>query len=311
MLTRVLRTAASTLRHTFYVDEDATAAGTVAVVITDANGATVTSGDATQAGTEYTFVLPAQAALANLTVSWAGSLGTEIDQVEIVGGFFFGIPAARGSDPDLADTAKFPYARLLAARVETEQECEYICDRAFVPRYGRATLNGSGTDQLVLGTHDIRAIRAIRVAPRFGQPFVPLTAPELAEVSVTVDSVLERHGVDWTEGRDNVIVEYEWGLDSPPEDLRRASLRRLRSLAPMRSRLPDRATSYTANDGTSYQLDLPGAFETGMPDVDAAYARYSMRSTGNGTAGSGRQVPASRLLNYDPQRTSLFHGGVR
>jgi hypothetical protein len=75
-----------------------------------------------------------------------------------------------------------------------------------------------------------------------------------------------------------------------------------------KSAIPDRASSYTV-DGGIYRLDMPGAFKTGLPEVDAVYARYSRRSTGTGP--TGRQIPASRPLNYDPQRWSLYHGGVR
>ncbi len=74
--------------------------------------------------------------------------------------------------------------------------------------------------------------------------------------------------------------------------------------------IPTTASSFTVADGGTYRLDLPGAWKTGLPQVDAVYARYSRRS-GAGTGTTGRQVPASRQLNYDPQFSSLFHGGRR
>ena len=70
--------------------------------------------------------------------------------------------------------------------------------------------------------------------------------------------------------------------------------------------LPDRTTSFTVADGGTYRLDMPGAFKTGIPSVDAAYARYSRRTTGSGA--TARQVPASRTLTYYPQAASMFHG---
>lgn len=318
-LTRVAKTAAATLEHTFYVGETGTDSSTspVTVAITDANGTAVTSGNATSAGQgRYTFPLPAQAQLQLLTVAWSGTIAgaavVETDLVEIVGGFFFTLAEGRSSDTTLADTTKYSTAQLTAARLEVEVECEEICDRAFVPRYKRVVLDGTGTSELVLGGHDIRTVRAVKVAPRVGETFVALSAAELAALTVTPDQVLIRtDNATWTEGRDNVIVELEHGLDRPAEDLVRAAKVRFRSrLNIHRTGIPDRAVSFTTGEGATYRLSLPDAYKTGLPDVDAVYARYSLRS-GAGTGQDGRDVPASRPLNFDPQHLSLFHGGVR
>jgi hypothetical protein len=323
-LTRVARTAAATLEHTFYVGETATdSTTTVTVAITDANGASVDSGNAVSAGaSRYTFALEGQAALQVLTVAWTGTISgatvVETDTVEIVGGFFFTLVEGRGSDSSLSDTSKYTTPQLTESRVEVEQECEEICDRAFVPRYGRLVLDGTGTSELMLTaqgdfrTADIRTIRAVRVAPRAGETFVPLSPAELAKLAITPDRVLKRvDGNIWTEERSNVIVEYEYGMDAPSRDLVRAAKIRFRSrLNIPRTNIPDRALSYTTAEGTSYRLSLPEAYRTGIPDVDAIYSRYSLRS-GTGTGEDGRNVPASRQLNFDPQHHSLFHGGVR
>lgn len=319
---RVLRTATSTLEHTFYVDETPTdSTTTVTVSIVDANGTSVTSGNATSAGVgtgKYTFTLPSQSLVNLLTVSWSATIATasvvEADMVEIVGGFFFTLAEGRASDSTLADPGKYPTARLIAKRLETEVECEEICDRSFVPRYRRAVLDGTGTSELMLvGDNDIRAIRAVKVAPQVGEAFVALTAGELAKLVVTPDRVLVRaDGLIWTEERANVVVEYEYGLDSPPEDLRRAAMTRFRSRLNLGySGVQERALSYTTGDGTTYRLSTPDAYSTGLPDVDAVYARWSLRSGVGGSGEDGREVPASRLLNFDPQNYSLFHGGVR
>lgn len=317
-LTRVAKTAAKTLSHTFYVDEVATdSTTTVTVSILDANGATVSSGNATHAGPgAYTFALPPQASLAQLTVSWSatitGAAVVETDPVEVVGGFFFGLAEARGSDASLADITQYPTAALAATRLETEQECERICERAFVPRYKRVLLDGTGTSELMVPDADIRTIRSVTMAPRAGQTFVPLTAAQLAALVVTSDRMLRR--VDdmwWTEGLANVLVEYEYGLDGPPKDLKEVALIRFRSLVNKHtSGVPDRAESFTSVDGGTYRLSMPGRFTTGIPDVDAVYARYALGSGGGAANGSAGQ-PASRQLQFDPQYLSMWHGGVR
>lgn len=326
MTVRVARTRAATLRHTFEVDETPTdSTTTVTVAVADANGTAVASGNAVSAGSgSYTFALPAQASLASLTTAWSATIGgaavVESDQVEVVGGFVFSLAEGRASDASLADTGKYATAELVAARVEVEVELERICQRAFVPRYRRAVLDGSGgTDLLLpdggdatiagLQLRGVRTIRSAKMAPRTGQTFVALSAPQLAALAVTRDGMLRRtDGNAWTEGLSNVVLEYEYGSDAPPEDLKRAALVRFRSrLNIHRTGIPDRATSYTAVDGGTYRLSMPGADSTGIPEVDAVYARYSRG--GNAGGKDGDPVPASRTLDYAPQRHSLFHQG--
>lgn len=324
---RVVRTAAATLTHTFIVDEqgvDSTTA--VTVTVTDPNGSTVqTVPSATSAGQGvYTFALTPQAALTRLTVAWSATIAgapiTETDYVDVVGGRFFTLAQGRAAEPDvLGDATKYPTSALAAALLRTEAECEEICDRGFVPHYTRALLDGTGSTELVLSGspdqpgsgHDIRTIRAVRIAPRIGQTYVPLTTSELAALAITSDGTLIRTDWNtWPDGRDTVIVEYEYGLDAPPADLVAATLTRFRTWATAtKIGVPDRATSYTTRDGTTYRVDQPGPFKTGIPAVDAAYARYSLRDKTGG--GDGRAIPASRPLNFDPQRFTLYHGGIR
>lgn len=322
-MTRVLRTASAVLTNTFYspdgeTPEDSTT--TVTVAVTDANGSAVTSGNATLDGGgtgTYRFSLPAQPQLQLLTVAWSATINgaavVEYSEVEIVGGFFFTIAKARASDSSLADSTKYPTEDLVAERIQVEQECEEICDRAFVPRYRRALLDGSGTDELLLPDCDIRTIRSVKVAPRAGLAFVAFTAGELAALVARDNKVLRRaDGNSWTSGEANVLIEYEYGLTAPPADLARAAMIRLRSrLNLSKSKIPDRAISFTSAEGGTYRLSTPAAYRTGLPEVDAAYARYSRRPSDDSTDGGGGQgAPASRPLNYDPQRDSLFHGGV-
>jgi hypothetical protein len=72
--------------------------------------------------------------------------------------------------------------------------------------------------------------------------------------------------------------------------------------------VPDRAISFQVADGGSYRLAMPGAYSTGIPEIDAVYARYSLRPTTSGDGQGGITRPASRQIDYTPQRWSLFHG---
>lgn len=323
-LTRIAKNSAGTLSHTFLVDETATdATGSVTYAVVDAAGASVASGTASSGGVgtgTYSFTLAAQSALKALTVTWsatiAGSATTVTTYAEVVGGFFFSLKQGRDSDASLADTSVYPTADLTAARLEVEVECENICDLAFVPRYARVVLDGSGTDELLLQHPDrtyrsvaeVRTIRSVTMASSVDGTFTAFTAAELADLAVNADGTITRTGGQaFTEGRRNVIVEYEYGLDSPPSDLVREAKIRLRTvLNSNKSGVPDRASSFTMVDGGTFRLDMPGPHKTGIPTVDAAYGRYSRRTTGTGA--NARQVPASRTLTYRPQAGSLFHG---
>jgi len=324
---RVAKSASDTLSHTFYVGEQPTDPGTPTYLITDATGATVASGSATSAGAgtgTVTAPLAAQSALKTLTVAWAGTIGgatvTETDTVEICGGFLFGLVEGRASDSSLADTNKYTTQDLIDARQATEEECEWITANAWTLRYRRVVLDGTGTSDLALPDggdieqsgivlRGVRTIRSASVAPRIGQTFVALTAGQLAALAVTTDGLLRRTDGDvWPEGLQNVLLEYEYGNDASPADLKRAMTLRFRSrLNISKTNIPDRATSFSSVDGGTYRLSLPDAYRTGLPDVDGPYARYSRRARG-GTGQTGNQsVPASRTLTYTPQRNSIFH----
>lgn len=324
VFTRIAKNTAGALATVFLLDETPTdSSTTVTYAVTDAAGASVASGNATHRTTGvYSFTLPAQTALKALTVAWSATVGgsatTTTTYAEIVGGHFFTLAEARNSDDSLADTERYPLADLVAARLEVEAECETICDRAFVPRYARVTLDGTGTADVLLrhpdpfrSVADVRTVRSVSMADSPDGTFTSFTVAQLADLMVTADGTLVRTGGDvFTEGRANVIVEYEYGLDRPPSDLVRESKIRLRTaLNANKNGIPDRASSFTVTDGGTYRLDLPAAFKTGIPTVDAVYARYSRRSTGTGP--TARQVPASRTLTYTPQRGSLFHGWGR
>ncbi len=329
MTTRIPRGAAATLTHTFYALGTETATdptGTPTVAIVDAAGTTVASGNATVAGGStgrVTYALPAQATLELLTVTWTATVGgvslIETDEVEICGGYLFTLIEARNSDASLSSTTTYPTADLVTKRQEVEEEVEDICDRAFVPRYRRAVLDGSGTPDLLLtdtdwaaaqrSAGDIRTIRSVSMADRLDGTFTAFTVAELAALAIVADGTLRRvDGNTWTEGVANVVVEYEYGLSAPPAGLKRAALLRMRSrLNLSKSGVPDRATSFTSADGGTYRIDQPGPWKTGVPEVDAALARYTRRS---GTGGfGGRQIPASRTLDFTPQIHSIFHGG--
>jgi hypothetical protein len=315
---RVLQGAPAVLKVVL-ADQDGSpvdATGALTVGVKTADGTVVlAAGTATvHAGTgNYTVALTAaQTATLNLlTATWtdAGNARVVTSKHEIVGGFFFSLADARASnDGDLADAAKYPDPAILAARQEVEYEAEKICDAAFVPRYCRVIMDGLASTELVLPHNLIRVVRSIRIYPvPGGANFTAVSQATLDGLSIDRDGTIHRTDFGFfDDGRANIIVEYEHGYSVPPPDVKRASLTRLRSrLFLDKTGVPSRATTYTAENGQSYKLSVADAYKTGLPDVDAAYERYSERTRGDNAR------PTSMPLNFDPQRYSVFHGGIR
>ncbi len=391
--------------------------GTLSVTILDTNGNPVVPSGAVTVGVQsvsgQTIVAPGTAAtdgaltgvctvpvtavqtakLDQWTATWtdSGNGSTQTSDHEVVGGFFFSIADARASDPVLADTAKYPDTTLLTMRQAVEEECEFICDVPFVPRYRRVLCDGTAEPEIFVLDSKIRTIRSAMIitADTTGGAYIYLppvlsiastttsftvtfasdvalapgsnlilsgfnpyayngswvvaslpagnqatvvtnldpgpagtigtaigangqivvfTAGQLSALVIDDDFKIQRNdGGVWDEGRRNVVIEYECGWDAPPGELAAASLIRLRSVInrPFSS-VPDRATSFVTEGGTTFRLDTPHAFATGIPEVDAVYNRYSTREYDDQDP-----IPASFQLNTDPSWFSVYHGGRR
>lgn len=281
-LVRVLRTAQVTLTHVFYVDETPTdASGGVTATLKRLDGTVVNTAAAGHPATgTYTYTVPGQAQVDSLTVDWEGTVaGAAVsvrDYVEIVGGFLFGLAEARAAPPPL-DAVKYPSQTLATKRILVEQECERICRTAFVPRFMRVAIPGTGRSELLTPHADLRALRAVR------SDGTALTAPEVAAIGVSSSGILVRPGGNvwpWADAivgslTPNVVLEYEHGLNQPPEEVRDAAIVRLRSrLTSTDTGVPYNAISFTAAEGGTYRLSTPSRERTGIPDVDAVYGRY-------------------------------------
>lgn len=277
-LTRIEQTVRLTLTKTFRPDGQLTdATGDVTATLKRLDGTTINSAVAAHPDVGvYTYTPPEQPQPDYLTLDWTGTLaGAAVsirDFVEIVGGFYFGLTQVRDEYSDLQNVAKWPNAKLAAKRVEVEQECDTLTGQAWVPRFARFLLDGSGTDELVVPAVMLRTVRAASVAAWAGGTFTALSAGELAGVAALDSGVLVRDGALWPAGRRNVLVEVEHGADLPPGDIATAVMTRLRSkLAAPTSAIPGRALSWTPGMGGVFRISTPNARMTGIPDVDGVY----------------------------------------
>lgn len=260
--------------------------GVPTVTATYPNGTTLTpapvaSGAWTGRTTgQYRIVLDAQAECAILDLVWVGVIGgktqTLRSRVEWVGDLLFTVAEARafrvGGSTPLASTAD---ADLLEARATVTDEFQTICGQAFVPRYARQILAGSGTDTLILGNLRIQRIISASVGG------VALDAGALAALTVpSVTGLLTRTtGSTWTWGAANVVVEYVHGFDQVPGDIKLAALRRVAMLLNP-SALGSTISSYTDAAGGTYSFDPAGrrvgAGDTqwfGVPAIDSVLNR--------------------------------------
>ena len=289
---QILAGSAAVLTASFR-DQDgdlADPSGTITVGITGADGAVVVAAGTatTNAGTGLRTVALTAAQTSNLNVlscTWTNGTTTIATIVEIVGGYYASTKQMRASDEVLADTRKYLGAELVAARRSVETEFEDYCGAAFVPRYRRVRIDGTGRDEIVLPDTYLRTVRSIRIYDTDGN-YDALTQIELDSISVADSGIATRTDGDvFEKGEKNLVIEYEHGMDRPPADLADAFMLRLRDVVNRSRRgVPDRASTFTSDVGGTYSLIVAGrgGSITGIPDVDVALRRYHRRIPGIG-----------------------------
>jgi hypothetical protein len=277
---RILQNVPASLSVTL-VDSDGSpraAVGDVSVEVKRADGTVLVAETAAIAGTGVgAFTAPLTAAQASsldeLSATWT-EVGGGIYQttVDIVGGYYFSIDEARRAAPNFTDKQKYPDALVLKVRQEVEEECERICNRAFVPRFRRLSMLGNGCERLMLPNVDLRAVKALTIDGATVAPSA-LSVQTFGEVRYINGG---RFGWLRPTGR-GLEVSYEYGLDSPPADLRRAALIRFASrLSLSKTGVPDRA-EFQIVDGRAFTLTTPGVrgSHTGIREVDEVYDAYA------------------------------------
>lgn len=286
---RVLRTAKATLTRAFYLDEVATdASGSVSVSVARLDG-TVIQGPLVATGPDadhsYSFTFDGRDVLDELTVEWSATVGGDAivldqDVIQVVGGFYLGLGDIRNKvDPVFKNTERYPTQDLIDRRLEVEDEFERICGQAFVPRFCREVLSGPRWDTapLKLTWPRLRRVRAVTVGTTV------LDQDALDAFGADALGLLRRSNGAWTYGTGNIVVEYEHGLDRPPADIARVAKLRLKSLLlASKSPLPDRAERIATTDIGLVQLAIATKETTGIPDVDAALARWPSPRPGFG-----------------------------
>lgn len=274
---RVVQGHSVVLSQTFQADGVATdpSPDTATVEITRDDGTTlVASTPATEGGTgivTYTLTPTHTALLDTLTVVWTASFGGQVqtftDIVEVAGGVLFTIAQARTLKP-LQSTTDYPTAAIVEARTMVETALEDACGVAFVPRYRREVIAGSGSATMMLAPK-LRAIRSVTVDG------AAMSVGTFTGIRV-LPSGLAYNPAGWTWGVANLDVAYEHGHDFPPPRVSQAALLWAKDLL-VKGPISERSTSMVSEDGT-FSLATPGmrGSWTGLPEVDATINMYSL-----------------------------------
>jgi hypothetical protein len=284
---RVLRNTAATISVTFYNGSSAAEAdGAVTVTAKKADGTTLFSTTATNdpAVGVYTTVIPPQANLNVLTLTWTGSFsGTAVSiqsVVEIVGGFYFSIAELRNYDTALANTTKFPNEKLVDVRTQVEAEFEDICGRAFVPRFYRETGLEVDYDNWTVWLEKPEPIRITSLTvnsvdqtgwANSGYLTRDKYSPNVLDLTNSAVG-LAAYGI-------TTAIEYEYGLTQVPVPVKEKALKRAaQKLKGINSAIDERATTMLIPDVGTVNLAQPGqrGSETGVPDIDVVLNRYKL-----------------------------------
>jgi len=246
--------------------------GAVTVTITKADGTVLVTATATRDNTvagRYTYGLAPQPDVIAATVRWAGAWGGVAQSLdfplEVVGAHLFTIAEARAfGDKALQSSSTYPDAAIIDARERITDWFQAICSVAFVPRYGRVVLDGSGTCSLWLPHSAVTRVFSVTENG---------VALNLSDVYVYSVGRLERR-TSWFREYQNIVAAYEHGFSAPPDDITRAALMVARYDLTS-NQLADRFISFQNDLGVIRQA-VPGAkYPTGIPIVDAVLARYS------------------------------------
>lgn len=230
MIHRVVQNTPATIewRPVNQHGEPATPSGTPTVVVTRADGTTI-SGLTPTTNDPVTLSLTTThtADLDRLTIVWKLDTVTRgIDQVVISGGVYLTPYQLIETYSQLNQTQNTELRRYVA---QVESWFERKCRRAFVPRFDIARISG---DSAILEFCEIRSIEWVHNL----DDDTAWSESEIAEIEIVGDE----RGMLRGEFGDGVTIGYTHGLDSPPDDILSAAMTavRLQAASP-RIRLED------------------------------------------------------------------------
>jgi hypothetical protein len=240
--------------------------GPVSVELHDSRGEVVETVEATEGTDDWLAIFPPQ----EMGLYWAHwDCGDFVDAVpvEVTGGPLFSVPQARNSDDFLKDAEAFPAQEIIDYRVTVEQEFERITGRSFVTRVKEFTFSAYDSGEHIVLLPDAQGIESVSVN---GEDVSDLTGWSVTRLGKITHAAATG---------DEVTLRVRYGYVTPPHDIARVGMIRLRHLlAAESSGIPDRATTWQPEDGGTFRLATPGQgkWKTGIPEVDSTLAGYTL-----------------------------------
>lgn len=257
------------LRHTFMDEDEETPLsipGPVSVDLVDSRGEVMATAEATQSVDEWTVTFPSQE-MGIYFAHWDSGTFVDAVPVEVTGGPLFSVPQARNSDDFLKDVSAFPAQEIIDYRVVVEQEFEKITSRSFVTRVKDYSFTADDSGEHFVLIPDSQSIESANIN---GEEVSDLTGWSISRLGKITHPA--------TDG-DSVSVRVRYGYITPPSDIARVGMIRLRHLlASESSGIPDRATTWQPEDGGTFRLATPGQgrWKTGIPEVDSTLKDYTL-----------------------------------
>lgn len=291
MTSRILRNTAADIEVTVTDSEGDPVifSGTPTVsVVHGETGAAVASDEASVNDGTLSFTLtPAMTATVKPLVStWLGTVaGQEMQWTtyhEVVGDLLFTVPQARAFDKGaLSNDERYPAEVISAFRDVVAESFEDVAGIAPGARYRREVLDGGWHSDLWLSKVTCIRVLGIETREQGSKSWTAFTSDELDDVTLKENGWLVRETLGtWPRGAQNVRVEYEYGWQPIPEEIRQAALYLTRDRL-AGTDLPRNAIGQVSELGT-FTLSTPGMRGSyyGLPQVDEVLRRYSRRLPG-------------------------------
>lgn len=290
-MSRILRNTAADIEVTVTdsAGDEVTFSGTPTVsVVHGETGAAVASDDATVDGGKLRFTLtPAMtAAVKPLVATWLGTVSGQAMQWttyhEVVGDLLFTIPQMRAFDNGaLSSEDRYTDAAIAAFRDVVAESFEDVAGIAPGARYRREVLDGGGHSDAWLSKVTCIRVLGIETREHGSRSWTAFTSDELDDVTLKENGWLVRELLGpWPLGYQNVRVEYEYGWQPIPEEIRQAAMWLTRDRL-AGTDIPRNAIGQTSELGT-FTLATPGMRGSwyGLPQVDEPLHRLGRRMRG-------------------------------
>lgn len=286
---RILKGAAGTLEIRVYSDGTPTDPTVASVAVVDGQGAVVTTGAAAISGLSdgkvTASVDDAQTAeVKTLTATWTLTVGgnsqTFVTQHEVIGDLLFTESELRAFDGGaVASATNYTDNAIQQMHELVRESFEQICHVAFGARFKRDYFDGDGCATLWLRDMQVQSILGAAIRTAGTQTWVALSGSELADLLLDSNGRLVRDSLGyWTAGNRNIRVDYVYGYQPVPFEVRRAAMWVARNYL-TGSNMPRNAISQVDELGT-FRLAVPGERGSwfGLPEVDRVLRDYQARN---------------------------------